>query len=156
MMSDPIPEIFFEEYSNALSFLRERGYLLQTLDEGLVKELIFSKNFISIRLVLDVRDSFVEEFFVIRLADGEELGVSAGDLLTQNESEDPDLKGLQEEVYRLWQDKKFVRRLIFQRDTEAARLLFRKSAQWLAIAIQRYETEMLERVRVRFGVRQGD
>ncbi len=145
-MADPIIQVFYEEYTDALSFLESKGYSKHAIDGGLVQRLVYLKESVAFYITLEVREVYVDCSVRVSNEDGfEEHGVPIANLLTPDELQSPEMSELSAEVRRLYENKKFYRRVLEGREVDAARLIFQKDAQWLSIVFRKYEETIVTR-----------
>lgn len=141
--------VFYHEFSQVLSFLEDQGFSKQQYEKDSLYILRYDKSNVLVVVTLIAKDDqiFLRIQVLMRLEEGEVRGADIQSLLTRKELENPELKRLQDAIDVLLQDENFIHRLGSQRDVESARTLFQMQAQWLAIALQHYMTEILSRLR---------
>ncbi len=144
-MTDPIAQAFYEEYTDALSFMEAEGYSKHAVDNGLIQRLVYLREPIAFYITLEVREVYVDYSVRVNEASFGERGVLITDLLTPDELQSAELSELPADVRRLYENKKFYRRMLQGRDADAARLIFQKDAQWLSIILRKYREKIVLR-----------
>lgn len=94
LQRDPVVEVFYSEYTEALSFLEDAGFTRQEVDNGLVQRIVYSKDEVSVVITLDVRDIAISSSVSVRVHEGVSVGGRLFGLLEDEERADPEIQQL--------------------------------------------------------------
>jgi hypothetical protein len=142
---DIVVRAFYEEYTRALSFLEEAGFVRSEIDEGLVQRIVYSKDDISVNISLDVRDIAIESY--IRVCSRGLLGRGfLSDLLDASERADPEIQSLLTQE-RHYSAPKVYYKTVRERNEELVRPMIRASAMLDAAVLRKYGIVVLQRAR---------
>jgi hypothetical protein len=146
LQRDPVVEVFYSEYTEALSFLEDAGFTRQEVDNGLVQRIVYSKDEFSVVITLDVRDIAISSSVSVRVHEGVSVGGRLFGLLEDEERADPEIQQLLAQERRYSMPGVYYK-AVRERNAELVRPIVRASAELHAAILRKYGRAVLERAR---------
>jgi len=143
---DTVVEMFYSEYTEALSFLEDAGFTRQEVDDGLVQRIVYSKDGVSVVITLDVRDIAISASVSVRVHEGVSVGGGLFSLLGDEERADPEVQQLLAQERRYSMPDVYYK-AVRERNADQVRPIVRASAELHAAILRKYGRAVLERAR---------
>jgi hypothetical protein len=140
---DIVVEIFYQEYSKALSFLEEVGFERSVVDDGLVQSIVYSKDQVDVVVSLDVRDIAIAS--LVRVCSRGLQGKGfLYDLLDTSKRTDPEIQMLHKKLLRFTSERVY-RKTVIERTENLVRPMISASAELDAAILRKYRDAVIMR-----------